>query len=419
MSDRADKPLSVGPRVFKNIGRLFTLEGAMSKGGRRVLVSDLSPIDKAAIVESKGRIVWLGKEADLPQHYANADLVENLLGASVVPAFIESHTHLIFAGNRAGEFERRLRGESYASIAASGGGIVATVNPTRASSIEDLVVLGQKRVENFVRQGVTTIECKSGYGLSLESETKLLEAAGLLERARIVRTFLGAHAVPAEFSGSKAYLDFLEANALPEIARRGLASRVDIFVEKNYFSVPDARQFLLTAKQLGFNIAVHADQLTRSGAAALAVEVGAHSAEHLINISSTDVDALAKSNVTCVLLPAADLYMRCAYPPARRLIDAGARVALATDFNPGTSPTQDLALVGLLARLEMQMTLAETLCAYTVAPAYALGLEADLGALTVGRFCDFAVLDNTIDEIFFQVGRMGVAKVIREGVALY
>lgn len=405
--------------IYTNIGQLYTLGPAAEKEGRRPSGDDLGEIRKAAIVIEGGRILWVGSEARLPKEWRQMKKArhEDLGGAVVCPALVECHTHLVFAGNRAAEFERRNQGESYQSIAASGGGINATVKPTRSITAAELLKLAQTRVDRFIRQGVTTIESKSGYGLNLAAESKLLEVSQKLKGARIVPTFLGAHAIPPEFRelGAAAYLEHLIEKVLPQINRRKLSRRVDIFVERGYFTEEIARPYLQHAKAMGFDLVVHADQLTRSGGARLAVELGAKSADHLLQIDSEDIQQLAQSDVTCVLLPNADLYMKCPYPPARDLIDNGARVALATDFNPGSSPTQDTALAGVLARTQMKMSLPETLVAYTVGAAHALGLQSHLGALTMGRFADFLVLDGPLEEMFLEIGRQPVRAVYREG----
>lgn len=416
-SARRVRPKSL-QRLFKGIGTLYTLAPAAIKQGRHVQTSDLGRIERAAIVERGGRIVWAGPEADLPKEHRRAEESVDLKGATLIPALVECHTHLVYDGNRAGEFERRNQGESYQSIAKAGGGILATVLPTRAASEVRLAQIAQARVERFIRQGVTTIESKSGYGLTVEDEFKMLRASRRLKRARIVPTFLGAHAIPKEFASADAYIDTLVRDALPRLKKEKLAQRVDIFVEQNYFLGETARRYLKAAKDLGLDLVIHADQLTRSGGAELAVELGARSADHLIQIQDSDIAKLAASDVTSVLLPNADLYMKCAYPPARKLIEKGARVALATDMNPGTAPSQDVALAGVLARVEMKMSLAETLAAYTIGAAHALGLESDLGALTEGRLCDFCVLEGDVEELFLEVGRMPIAGVFREGVAL-
>jgi imidazolonepropionase len=406
--------------IVRGIGQLFTLEAAASKQARRIDASDLSPIKNAAMVARGGRIEWVGSESKLPRKFASEkrSREEDLKGAVVIPAFIEPHTHLIYAGNRANEFERRNQGESYQAIAESGGGILATVLPTRAASEIELARVGQERVERFLKQGVATIESKSGYALTIEGEIKMLKAAGRLKRARIVRTFLGAHAIPREAKSPESYIELLIKEALPRVKKLGLACRVDIFVEKGYFEKELARHYLKAARAEGFEIAVHADQLTLSGGADLAIEFSARSADHLLQITEKEIARLAESDVTCVLLPSSDLYMNCRYPNARALIDKGARVALATDFNPGSSPSQDIALVGILARIQMKMSLPEVLVAYTLGGAYALGLERELGSLTAGKLCDFAVLEGGIEELFLEIGRQPVARLYSEAKRL-
>jgi len=400
---------------YRGITSLITLKGAAEKKARHIQTADLSPIHNAAMLVRAGKIIWAGNESECP--LATAHRID-LGGAVVIPALVESHTHLVFAGNRAAEFERRNQGESYLSIGRTGGGIQSTVRSTRAASFEDLVNIGQMRIERYLKQGVATIEIKSGYGLSFESEAKMLRAAGQLKRARVVRTFLGAHAQPKEFTTAKDYIHFLITDCLPKIKAERLAERADIFVEDGYFDREVARTYLKSARELGFDLVIHADQLTRSGGAELAIEFGARSAEHLLCINQDDIAALSQSEVTCVLLPNSDFYMNCHYPPARALIDQGARIALATDFNPGSSPTQDVALVGILARVQMKLSFAEVLAAYTVGAAFALGLEKELGSLEVGKSADFAVLEGELEEIFLEVGRMPVRQLYRAGVAL-
>lgn len=407
-------------RLYRGIGTCLTLEGAALKEGRRPQESDLSLIRRAAILEEDGRVAWVGPEAKLPKSRVAGFRVEEVDfdGRCVMPAFVECHTHLVFAGDRADEFEARIRGASYQEIAQRGGGILSTVRATRASSREELVRLAQGRADRFVRQGVTTLECKSGYGLTSEAEFKMLDAARRIQGPRLVPTYLGPHAIPPEAGSAEAYLNRIIDEDLPRLERGGHACRVDIFVEEGYFPKALARRYLEAARAHGLDIVVHADQLTRSGGAQLAVEFGARSAEHLIQINDADIRALAASETTAVLLPAADLYLRCAYPPARALLDAGARVALATDFNPGSSPTQSLSLVGVLSRLEMKMSLPEVLVAYTLGGAYALGLGRELGALVPGRACDLIALETDWTQLFYSIGEMPVDQVWREGCRL-
>jgi imidazolonepropionase len=393
-------------KVFKGIGQLVTLASAAARKGRRAEAGDLAAIRDAAIVSVGGVIKWVGPEKEMPKAYKSARAT-SLRGAVVVPGLVECHTHLIYAGTRSAEFERRNQGESYQSIAKSGGGILSTVKATREASETELTESGQKRIDRFLSQGVTTVEVKSGYGLTLKDEMKMLRAARALKGARIVPTFLGAHAIPKEFANADAYVDEL-ITYLPKIKK--LARRVDAFVENGYFSAQTTRRYLEAATKLGFSASIHADQLTLSGGSMLAIEQKATSADHLVQLGAKEIKALAASPVTCVLLPSADLYMDCAYPNARALIDSGACVALSTDFNPGTSPSQDVALVGLLARVRMKMSLAETLVAYTVGSAHALGLEKQIGSIEIGKSCDFAVLTGELDELFLDAGHMPVAR---------
>lgn len=408
--------------LFTDIGELLTLAPAAKMGGRKPTVDDLGLVSKAAVLTQGGNIIWVGRQNSLPKSLVRETKISrevSLGGHTVLPGFIECHTHLVFAGSRSNEFEMRVCGATYQEIADQGGGIRATVEPTRKASVKELAKTAQARANEFVRQGVTTIECKSGYGLTTKDEMKILEAAGLVKGARIVRTYLGPHAIPAgKDQSADSYMKQIIEVDLPLLKKKGLACRVDIFVEKNYFEAPLARKYLQRAKELGFDLVVHADQLSHAGGAVLAVEFGAKSAEHLIQIDQSDVRRLAGSDVTSVLLPAADLYLKCKYPPARALIDAGARVALATDFNPGSSPTQSLSLVGVLARLEMKMSLAEVITAYTVGAAYALGLEKSLGSIEVGKSADFATFATDWTELFYSIGAMSTQSVWREGKAL-
>ena len=232
-------------------------------------------------------------------------------------------------------------------------------------------------------------------------------------------TFLGPHAIPPEFKSSGDYMDYLLTEVLPEVHGRGLARRGDIFIENGYFSVEEGRRYLQKLCEMGWDIAVHADQLSRTGASVLALESGALSVDHVIEVSAEDVERLAAGKTTCVLLPSADFYIHCPYPPARDLLDKGARVALATDYNPGSSPSWDLSLVGVLARLQMKMTLPEVLAAYTFNAACALGLESDLGSVETGKKADLIVLDGDWRELFYQVGQRSVASVYKSGKKVF
>lgn len=391
--------------IFKNIANLLTLEGAAKKQGRHIQTEDLSIINQAAIVVEKGRIVWIGPSKKIPRKFSTHSLQEvDLKGKTVLPGWVECHTHTVFMGDRAAEFEMRNQGVSYQEISAKGGGILSTMRKTREASLTELTARTQKRLDQFIAQGVTTIEIKSGYALNLKDELKTLTAIQGLKGIRTVATFLGAHALPPEFKSYESYLDFLAERVLPQVKKKKLAQRVDIFIEKGFFPAQASEKYLRQAQELGFDVLIHADQMSLSGGSEIAVKMGALSGDHLLQIGANEIRALAKSEVTCVLLPTADLYMQTKYPPARELIAAGARVALATDFNPGTSPTQDLNLVGLLARLEMKMTLPEVIAAYTVGAAHALKLHNQVGSIELGKSADLLCIDQDWQTLFYSAG---------------
>lgn len=393
--------------LLKNISTLLTLQGAAHKEGRHITEEDLSiQTQPSALLFEKDKIAWIGPVKKIPKEWAKKKSLRemDMKGFTILPGFVECHTHLIFAGDRAAEFEMRNQGVTYQEIAARGGGILSTMKKTRAASLQELAKLGQERANHFISQGVTTLEIKSGYALNLKDELKMLQAAQKIEGLRKVVTFLGAHSLPPEFKSYESYLEFLAQEILPIVKKKKLARRVDIFIEKGFFPPAASESYLRRAQELGFEVLVHADQLTLSGGSEVAVRLGALSGDHLLQVTDKEIQTLAKSQVTCVLLPAADLYMKTKYPEARKMIDAGARVALATDFNPGSSPTQDLNLVGLLARLEMKMTLPEVISAYTVGAAYALNLQNDVASLEVGKSADILCIEKDWQTLFYSVG---------------
>ena len=406
--------------LYTDISELLTLAQAQAKKGRRIQEEDLDFHQKMAILVDQGKIAWIGPQKKIPRAWASAKIKEkSLKGSTVLPGFIECHTHTVFAGSRSAEFELRNRGVSYQEISAKGGGILSTVKATREISAADLLKKTQARVQEFLRQGVTTLEIKSGYGLSLKDELKCLKVIQEISKIKTVSTFLGAHAKPPEFNSYEEYLIFLGDEVLPVIRKKKLAERVDIFIEKGFFPLEASRIYLQKAQALGFAVTIHADQLSLSGGTQAAVDLRALSADHVIQIQLPEIKKIAMSETTAVLLPAADLYMKCAYPPARALIDAGARVALATDFNPGTSPTQDINLVGLLARLEMKMTLPEVINAYTLGAAYALGKQKQRGSLEVGKDADFLCIDGAWTDLFYSAGSTLVRQVILDGKLIH
>ena len=326
---------------------------------------------------------------------ADAEVVD-AGGRVVTPGFVDAHTHLIFGGNRANEFEMRCEGMTYQQISEEGGGIRSTVRNTRAASEAELIEIGRKHAEWFLRGGTTTIEAKSGYGLSTEEELKILRAiraVGEETPLRCVPTFLGAHEVPEEYRGNRpGYVSLVVDEMLPQVAGKGLAKYCDIFCEPKTFPVAEARQILITAKTLGFGLRVHADQFTCSGAAQLAAELGAKTADHLEQSDAASVAALETAGVQPVLLPGSVYAIGSQrYAPARAMIEAGLGVVIATDFNPGSSPTASMAMVMSLACTQMKMTPAEALTAATINAACSLDLQHEVGSLEAGKIADFVV----------------------------
>jgi len=357
---------------------------------------DIHTITDAALVWDGETIQWVGALRDLPEMYRAAERVD-AGGALVIPGLIDCHTHLAFGGWRADEFEQRLAGRTYLEIAQAGGGIASTVRQTRAVSEDALVERARAFLHEIQALGVTTIECKSGYGLDRETELKLLRVyrrLAVLEPTRIVSTFLGAHVVPPEFRDRREqYVELLTHELIPEIAREGLASCCDAFVETSAFTVDEARRILRAGQAAGLAAKLHADQLSAGGGAELAAELGALSADHLECVSDAGIEALARRGVVAVSLPIATLYLRQTPMPARRLIDAGVAVAVATDFNPGSAPSFHLPFALTLACTLQRMSPAEALKGATIIAARALGLERVTGSLEAGKAADFALID--------------------------
>jgi imidazolonepropionase len=376
-------------KVLANIAQLATCR---AEGGQ----GDIHGIPQAALVWDEKEIVWVGSERELPAAHGTAERVD-AGGGLVIPGLIDCHTHLAFAGWRADEFAQRTQGRSYLEIARAGGGIASTVRHTRAASEEELVGRAAGFLEEMSALGITTVECKSGYGLDEETELKLLRVYRRLARdhsVRLVPTFLGAHMVPPEFQNNReGYVELLTERLIPGIAGDKLAKFCDVFVEESAFSVAEVRRILRAGQDAGLGSKLHADQLTNGAGAELAGEVGAVSADHLECISERGIAALREAGVVAVSLPLAALYLRQQPMPARRLIDSGVAVAVATDFNPGTAPSYHLPLALTLACTLQRMTPTEALKGATVYAARAVGLEAEIGSLEPGKAADFAVID--------------------------
>ena len=376
-------------KVLLNASQLATCR---SEGGQ----GEIHPIGDAAMVWEGETILWVGPRRELPGEYREWETMD-AGGGLVIPGLVDCHTHLAFGGWRADEFTRRIQGATYLEIARGGGGIARTVRLTREAGEEALYQRASGFVRAMVALGVTTIECKSGYGLDREHELQLLRVYHRLaatEPVRIVPTFLGAHVVPSEYRDRReAYVSLLVDQVIPEVAAKGLAAFCDVFVEQSAFTVEEARRILLAGRSAGLGAKLHADQLSSSGGAELAAEVGAISADHLEHASPAGIQAMAAAGVVAVSLPIASLYLGQPPMPARRFIEAGVPVAVATDFNPGSAPSYHLPLALTLACTLQRMTPAEALKGATSIAARAVGLEGRTGSLAPGMAADFAVID--------------------------
>jgi imidazolonepropionase len=366
-------------RVGKELGELGIIQG----GG--MLVQD-------------GSIAVVGRSEEIERQLPNDAEVVDAKGRAVLPGFVDAHAHPVFGGNRVDEFEMRARGATYEEIAASGGGIRSTVRRTRAASEEELLEQSQGRARQILRCGTTTMEAKSGYGLSLDEELKILRVIRRLNETtpiEFVPTFLGAHAIPEEFrSLPEQYVALVIKEMLPRVAKEQLAENCDIFCERGHFDLADSEKILSAAQDLGLKLRMHVDQLTNSGGAFLAARLRAVTADHLEQTDLPGITALADAGVQPVLLPGSVYALGLSrYPNARAMIDAGLAVILATDFNPGSSPTPSIPMVLSLSVTQMKMTPAEGVTASTINAAYSLGRGDQVGSLEVGKAANFCVFD--------------------------
>lgn len=404
-----------------NAGELVTMAGGPRRGSA---MKDVQAIAGGALAAHKGRIVDVGTTAAVLARVQTgpATRIIDARGRAVIPGFVDAHTHLCFAGDRAEEFAMRLRGASYQEIAAAGGGILATVSATREASPAALVEQGLKWLDALALTGTTTVEVKSGYGLTTEAELKQLRAIrdmGRLHWLDLVPTFMGAHEVPPEYRDRPdAYVDLLVEEMLPAVAATpGLAQFCDVFTEQGVFSVAQSRRILTRARELGFRLKVHADELTQLGGAELAAELGAISADHLLFASDQGLAAMAQAGTVAVCLPGtAFSLMTVPYANARRMIDLGATVALATDFNPGSCPLYAMPFVFTLACMQMKLDPSEALAAATINGAAAIGMADRVGSLEVGKQADVVILDlPSHRHIPYRMGQGCVASVIKRG----
>jgi len=375
--------------LLKNIGHLATCRDTGNQ-------SDIHPITNAVIVWKDDTIEWVGKEGELPDEYANLKEFD-AEGKMVIPGLVDCHTHLAFGGWRPEEFTMRVKGESYLDIAKSGGGILSTVKATREASEDELYDKARGFLKEMSGLGVTTVECKSGYGLSLEHELKTLRVYRRLaedQPMHIIPTFLGAHTIPPEYKDDRqGYIDLVIEEMIPAVAEENLAEFCDIFTEESAFTIPESRQILTAAKAAGLTPKLHADQLTSCGGAELAAEVEAASADHLEKISDKGIEQMAKAGVVGVTLPLASLYTQEEPLNCRKLVERGVQVAVATDFNPGSAPSYDLPLAMMLACNQGRLSPSEVLKGATIYAAKAIHRDYKIGSIEKGKSADFAIID--------------------------
>jgi imidazolonepropionase len=407
--------------VIKNAQELLTLSPSFKEE------SGVGMIQQGAVAIKAGKIFWVGRTEELSQKFfSNREGGEiDATGRVVMPGLIDAHTHLIFAGSRENEFEQRIRGLSYQEIAERGGGILSTVEATRKASFDELFFLGKKRLDRILSKGVTTLEAKSGYGLSLQSELKILKAIKTLQESHpmdIIPTFLGAHTFPKEFREDRAgYMNLLTEEMIPKVVQERLAEFCDVFCEEKAFTFEESRKILETGKEHGLKPKIHADQLSPGGGAELAAEVNAFSADHLEYVSQEGIKKMAEKRVTAVLLPGAgfSLSMR-KFPPARDMIEQGVAVCLATDLNPGSSMTESLPLMMTMGCAMYKMLPKEVIQAATIHAARAVGREKEIGSLEVGKQADIILLDiPNYRYLPYHFGVDHVELVIKKGKIVY
>ncbi len=384
----------------------ITMSGVAQKDGRHIQETDLGLIKKPLLLKDNKNILFTGTLKEFNAFYKNNKNVlgpfsEKKISGTLMPGFVESHTHLVFAGDRRHEFELRNQGVSYNEIARLGGGISYTCAQTQKATKADLLKLAQARLEAFKKQGVVLLECKSGYGPDLKTELKILEVNDSLKGIETVSTFLGLHAVHGK--SKQHYVSDVINKYLPQVHKKTKTRHADIFIDEGYFENKDLEVLVHQVKKIGWTFTAHADQLSAKGAGLKACELGALSISHCVEMQDLEIKKAAQTKTVFNLLPAADFYLKLKYPKARLILDQGGKVSLATDFNPGSSPTLNLNFVGVLARLEMKMTLPEVIAAYTFNAACALGQQQRYGALNAGYTSKIQILEGSWRDLFYSI----------------
>ncbi|TCO76400.1 imidazolonepropionase [Marinisporobacter balticus] len=405
--------------IIKNASQLVTCSGFEAKAGKDM--GKIHVIEDGAVIIKDGVIKKVGTTKEVLEGIdASKYQVIDATGKTVLPGFVDSHTHFVFGGYREEEFDMRLKGYSYMEIMNRGGGIANSTTGTAKAAKEELISLGKKRLDAMLKFGVTTVEGKSGYGLDFDTEIKQLEVMKALDKIHpmdITKTFLGAHAVPSAYKGrGDAFIDFIIDQVLPYVVENNLAEFCDIFCEKNVFSIEESRKLLNKAKEMGMKLKLHADEIVRIGGAQLAAEVGAVSADHLLQASDEGIHAMAEKKVVATLLPCTAFSLKEEYARARFMIDNHCAVALATDFNPGSCHTESIPLLFALSTLYMKMTIEEAITALTINGAAAIDRAHEIGSIDEGKKGDLVILEfPSYKFIPYHIAVNTVEKVIKDG----
>ncbi|MDO9576274.1 MAG: imidazolonepropionase [Candidatus Cloacimonadales bacterium] len=409
--------------IIKNAKQLITLQGP-NHARKGIEMENLGIIENGAVAVQDGKILAVGKSEAICKDFEAKKTID-ATGKVVMPGFVDPHTHPVFYNTRENEFEMRIKGKTYVEISQSGGGIRSSISGVRNASEDELFELTKKRIEKIISNGTTTLEAKSGYGLSTESEIKMLRVIARLQKELpidIIPTFMGAHEFPSEYKDNRAeYIRILKEEMMPQVAELGLAKYCDIFTEAHVYNIEQSRDILNQAKKLGFKLRMHADEIEPIGGAELAAEVGAVSADHLGAASDAGIKALAESGVIATLLPGTifSLGMK-SYARARDMIQAGVAVALATDYNPGSCNCDSMQFVITLACLQMKMTPAEAITAATINAAYALDMGDKIGNLEVGKQADILIMDMPGYQFLpYHFGSNNVEMVIKKGEVIW
>lgn len=410
-------------RLVITNANIYTPVGTAGKRGAEM--GEILHIEKGGIIIEDGIIRWVGPDSEMaePEGHVRDEVYMDALGRAVLPGFVDSHTHLVFGGYRPEEFGWRLKGDTYMSIMERGGGIQSTVNATRAASAEELREKAEWYLDEMSAMGVTTVEAKSGYGLDPDTEERMLRVIKELaedpeRKVDVVSTFLGAHAVPKEYKGRTAeYVDLIIKEMLPRF--RDMAEFCDIFTEKNVFELEDSRRLLEAAREAGYKLKMHADEIVSLGGAELAADLGAVSADHLLHVSDEGIRRMAEAGTVATLLPLTAFALKEEYAPARKFIDAGCAVALATDLNPGSCFSGSIPLTIALACIYMKMSVEETLTALTLNGAAAIDRADRIGSIEAGKQGDVVILHfDTLDALPYYVGMNCVDVTIKNGIIL-